>query len=96
MSAAAQVRVATDLIAVPRLSSSQALELSAWRGLGDLLAPVLEEALATQGDRADPRVVTLQHMLAELRGPQCVIDFGVSAPTQPGFEFSNLNSNPRT
>lgn len=41
-------------------------ELRAWRLFGADVMPLLEEALAAQGDAPDARVLSLQHSLAGL------------------------------
>ena len=41
-------------------------ELRAWRLFGAELMPLLEEALAAQGESPDARTLSLQHSLAEL------------------------------
>ena len=45
---------------------NDAMELRAWRLFGADVMPLLEAALAAQGDAPDARLLSLQHSLADL------------------------------
>ena len=47
-----------------------ARERDQWRRLAERCQPHIEQALAAQGDRAEPDLIQLQHEIAALTSPQ--------------------------
>lgn len=72
----------------PFSGASSAVELRCWRLFGAELMPLLEAALAAQGEAPDRQILKLQHALAEL------LAAAAPAPDRPLPSGETLSTGP--